>query len=351
MTDKPIDVSIIIPVFNTEKYLAMCLESVTAQEGNIEIILINDGSNDRSPEICREFNKKDNRIIVIDQQNSGVSTARNKGIECACGKYIMFVDSDDTIDKCMISELMVLAKNNDFPDLIFSGFVRSSRQNKINTSQISKTGLFSGNKMYEFLSEIEIVLLSSPWCKLFKRSIIENFMVRFDTTIKLQEDLKFNYDFLDHAKNIYVSDKIYYTYNVNPGGSANFKGDIFINNACALIKTEDAFWAKRDPSVRRKSILEDRAFNALFGIYSIYRIPQKKENNNIKLRERIIWLKKYINFAEQNIPSWTKYFKSGIPKILAVFIKRRMYYTIDAILLFLFKISHIKEKQVSSENF
>ena len=100
-------VSIIVPIYNVEKYLSKCIESILSQTyKNIEIILVDDGSPDNSPQICDEYAKKDDRIIVIHKANGGVSSARNAGIDIATGKYIGFVDPDDYIENNMY-ELMV----------------------------------------------------------------------------------------------------------------------------------------------------------------------------------------------------------------------------------------------------
>ena len=98
MKEQPL-VSVIIPVYNVERYLAQCLDSVINQTyPNLEIICVNDGSGDGSPDILRRYADEDARIQVIDKANGGVSQARNDALDCACGEYIMFVDSDDWVE-------------------------------------------------------------------------------------------------------------------------------------------------------------------------------------------------------------------------------------------------------------
>ena len=98
MKEQPL-VSVIIPVYNVERYLAQCLDSVSHQTyQNLEIICVNDGSRDGSPDILRRYADEDARIQVIDKANGGVSRARNDALDCACGEYIMFVDSDDWVE-------------------------------------------------------------------------------------------------------------------------------------------------------------------------------------------------------------------------------------------------------------
>ena len=107
-------VSIIVPIYNTERYLAECLESIRKQTyTDIECILVNDGSTDASKKICKRFCELDSRFQLIDKNNEGVSKARNIGIEKATGKYIQFTDSDDILDICMIEKLVKKIKEDE----------------------------------------------------------------------------------------------------------------------------------------------------------------------------------------------------------------------------------------------
>ena len=114
-------ISVIIPVYNTELYLRRCLESVINQTyTNLQIIIIDDGSTDNSLKICTEYAQNDNRLIVYSQNNSGVSAARNKGLDMATGDYIAFVDSDDFIENDMFAKLLNTMVNNE-ADIIVCG--------------------------------------------------------------------------------------------------------------------------------------------------------------------------------------------------------------------------------------
>ena len=111
MSDK---VSIIVPVYNVEKYLDECVKSILAQTySNIEIVLVDDGSKDTSGSMCDEYKKQDNRIVVVHKENGGLSSARNAGMENASGDYYIFVDSDDTISPDMVEEMVKKAKEHD----------------------------------------------------------------------------------------------------------------------------------------------------------------------------------------------------------------------------------------------
>ena len=128
-------VSVIVPVYNTEKYLAQCVDSILAQTlRDIEVILVDDGSTDNSPAICDSYKSRDERIKVIHQQNKGLSAARNAGIRIASGKYIAFVDSDDFVDCKMYECMLHLAESENVPLVICTGFYYSDKD----TNRISK---------------------------------------------------------------------------------------------------------------------------------------------------------------------------------------------------------------------
>ena len=123
-------ISFIIPVYNVEKYLAQCIESVLVQShDNIEIILVDDGSTDKSGEICDNFSKTDNRVRVIHQENRGASAARNAGLGIAKGNYIAFIDSDDYVSPSMAEKLLDAISKTD-SDLAMCNFAYTDELGK-----------------------------------------------------------------------------------------------------------------------------------------------------------------------------------------------------------------------------
>ena len=124
-------VSIVVPIFNAEKYLERAIFSILSQTyGNIEILCIDDGSSDASLDVLYKYAKKYKNVIVFKQKNKGVSSARNKGIENASGDYIFFCDADDWIDLDLIEKLVKTAKNNPNNDLFACGFYKEFENNK-----------------------------------------------------------------------------------------------------------------------------------------------------------------------------------------------------------------------------
>lgn len=184
---KPL-ISIIIPIYNVENYIGKCLESVIKQTyKNIEIILIDDGSNDNSKKICDEYSKKDSRIIVIHKDNEGVSIARNTGLSIAKGEYIGFLDADDYIEYDMYDFLLnSLIKNN--------ADIASCSYNKVFEDKVEKGIGFDKNLILNNSEAIKYtinkdVLFPSVWLKLFKKECIKN--IKFESTIKISEDYLF----------------------------------------------------------------------------------------------------------------------------------------------------------------
>lgn len=189
-------VSVIVPVFNVQQFLEKCLNSIIKQTySKIEIILVDDGSTDNSLSICKKYSEMDHRIKVFHQENKGVCIARNKGIEVATGEYIMFVDSDDTISKNMIEQMMNLIEKNK-TSLVMSGlnFVYSNHTDSSGNSEkiriINQKDLI---KAFFEDSKMKLVLYG-PYNKLYSSNIIKK--IQFEENIRIGEDLLFVFQYL-----------------------------------------------------------------------------------------------------------------------------------------------------------
>lgn len=202
-------ISIIIPVYRVEKYLKKCIESIINQSyKNLEIIIINDGSDDNSKAICETFAKKDNRIKVIHKENEGVSIARNKGLEEATGKYIAFIDSDDYVEKGYIEFLYnEIIKEN--ADISICGTININEQGKILNKSIQYENLLDSRQtLIELLNEKYYT--SVVWAKMYKTEIAKKAI--FDKNLKISEDLDYIYKILKYVKKVKVntSKSLYY---------------------------------------------------------------------------------------------------------------------------------------------
>ena len=204
-------VSVIIPIHNSEEYLAECIESVLKQSyENFELILVNDGSTDNSYLICKQFEKKDKRIRLLDSKHphSGAGPTRNVGLDKATGNYIAFIDADDIVSTKYLETLINIPESGtDLATVSYANFEKelNFRTNK-NTptrnidSAAALNALFSGE------------LPAGPVCKLYKKALIGN--LRFER-YSVAEDLLFNYNYIKKCKKIRVSKCVLYGYRRN----------------------------------------------------------------------------------------------------------------------------------------
>lgn len=209
-------ISIIIPIFNGEEYIEKCLKSLLNQiNDNIEIILINDGSNDGSDEICNRYELTYENIIYINQANQGASIARNNGIDRSKGTYITFIDIDDEVKENYVDVLMKEISKEDI-DLFMWGI----EYQWINNNQINKVErVYYDSKVFEqneFSNEITKYLdgfyFNFVWNKLYKREIILEKEIRFNKDFKRSEDLLFNLEYIKYVKYVKVLEDILYVH-------------------------------------------------------------------------------------------------------------------------------------------
>ena len=206
-------VSVIIPVFQAEKYLSRCVASVTKQTyDKLEIILMDDGSTDNSLRICYELAQEDSRIKVFHQENMGVAATRNKGLDYATGQFIYFLDSDDWIDENTLS-VMVKILEEYKADLCICGFYYMRDREKIECSPAQNCQVSKQEFLDEFFWKLyDDTILFNIGTKLYRRSIIEEKKLRFCEDMVVYEDIKFCLEYIDLVKQIFVCKKSYYYY-------------------------------------------------------------------------------------------------------------------------------------------
>lgn len=203
-----IKVSIIVPVYNTEKYLNNCIKSILKQSHkNIEIIIVDDGSNYKCKELCDAFLGLDSRIIVFHKKNGGLSDARNYGIRKSSGEYLTFVDSDDVVSELYVDILLELALNNN-ADISVCNCVNCISDNDVKFKH--------GNKIivYEPYRAIETMLyqkhfLVSAWCKIYKKQLFNETEFPFGM---LYEDSAIMYKLFEKSNKIVYNDSVIYAY-------------------------------------------------------------------------------------------------------------------------------------------
>ena len=252
--------SVIIPVYNTEKYIEQCVTSIINQiDESVEIILVDDGSKDESADICKKLSLIDSRIKYFHQTNLGVSVARNIGIEKARGKYIQFTDSDDYwLDgKYKLLKESLLEKY----DLIYVTGRRFLYENTIIKDSYRRIHLKKDNKYIDLMQEMGVGGVGKHF---FLRDSINEHKVRFKPGIMIAEDADFNLEFSKHMEKVKIVDDIIYVYRVGRLGSAmnsqSFKARI---SRLDLVIQRKKQWLETNDDMDRKilTIFADGFFN------------------------------------------------------------------------------------------
>ena len=214
-----IKISIIVPIYNVEKYLSRCIDSLLNQTlEDIEIILVDDGSPDNCPAICNEYALKDNRIKVIHKKNEGLGYARNSGIDIATGEYIAFVDSDDYVALDMYEKLYIKLKDDDY-DMVSSGFYNITTTTR--KAEFIYDKVFHKQYILDFLSDIiasdinensERKYSMSVWHSIYRKEIIDRLKIRFLSERDiLSEDILFDLTYIPKCQKIaLIPDALYF---------------------------------------------------------------------------------------------------------------------------------------------
>lgn len=237
-----IQFSVIIPVYNAEKTLRRCLESLLDHAyASMEIILINDGSRDSSLELCREFERSFDCIRVIDKENGGVSSARNAGLGEAKGEHVLFVDSDDYVSSTLFEDLARLFTVRDWDLARLSYCVDDG---KTLHERIYAKAAFPtrAEALPKLIDDICSKALNSPWAKVYKRELLERYQLRFPLGVSVAEDRAFNIAYSLHVQSYAVSDKVSYYVNTENEQSLSRKrhADLDVQFALADEYTQQA---------------------------------------------------------------------------------------------------------------
>ncbi len=222
-------VSIILPVYNSEKTIERCISSIVNQEyRDFELLLVNDGSTDSTGEICDKWAKGDSRIRAIHKENSGVSDARNLALAEASGEYLQFVDSDDWLSLEATGRFVEIAERYRC-DLVISDFYRVAGKRKSHKGNIGEDGPFSLETYAAYMMEKPADFYYGVlWNKLYRREIVERFGLRMDPAVSWCEDFMFNLEYLRYAK-VFCAIQIPLYYYVKNKNSLSTQGMSFSN--------------------------------------------------------------------------------------------------------------------------
>lgn len=223
-------ISIIVPIFNSEKYLSTCLESLLQQglaEDEYEILLVNDGSTDNSLSICREYEKSHTNIIVYSQENQGVSSARNKGLSQAIGEWVMFVDSDDFVCKNSLQYLLQNYCSDDYDGIRF--WTRIMSDTLVDKNQECDGEVKFLGSGYDFIKNYGLETFCITW--MYRRSFLLTKKLSF-SAYKIGEDFFFISKFLLNNPRICSTSSTVYQYLIHPGSATTLR-DKFHARRCA----------------------------------------------------------------------------------------------------------------------
>lgn len=212
-------VSIIVPVYNVEKFLEQCVNSILSQTyRNLEVILVDDGSPDKCPQMCDDYAARDQRIKVVHKRNGGLSSARNAGLDVATGEYVMFIDSDDFIDNNTV-EYLLAVKENCNADIVCYGMFR---YNGTNDTLIENTVSKKDLEILDQLTTLKKLILRTIDCsscnKLYERNKIGT--LRFKVG-RNNEDHPFLFELYQRCNSIAYTNKAHYHYRITPGSITN----------------------------------------------------------------------------------------------------------------------------------
>lgn len=218
--------SVIIPAYNEENHIRRCVDSIIKQTlQDLDIIIVDDGSRDRTPEICDEYAANDPRIKVIHQNNQGLCAARKNGIRAAETEYVTFVDADDWIDPDMYERLLKPLAEEE-ADVITSGFVRNEEGERF--TDAASEGIYTGDALKALCDKIiydgekdRATVLLSVWNKIYKKNILEPLITDVPENIYYCEDLAYAYTPFMQSGKVIITHDIFYHYFVNPNSMSN----------------------------------------------------------------------------------------------------------------------------------
>lgn len=275
-------ISIIIPVYNVEKYIKKCLDSVINQTyKNIEIIVIDDGSTDKSSSICDEYAKKDKRIRVIHQENKGLSGARNTGLKYITGDYITFIDSDDYVEKDYVEYLYNLIIEDDY-DISACNFVKIYEKN-IDKKNGDNKYILNREQAFSMMLDIENNFTTTAWAKLYKKNLFKD--IKFPEN-EIYEDIETTGNILLKINKMIYSEKPKYNYYIRIGSLSYSNYSI-----------QELDRIKHSKELIDKAILKFpkvKEYAIIFYISNLIAVCNKQLFSNIYKTNEIKYTKKYI---------------------------------------------------------
>lgn len=287
-------ISLIIPVYNVEKYLIRCLDSVMAQEyNNFECILVDDGSKDSSGNICDSYAQKSSIFNVIHKTNGGVSSARNCGLDYAKGKYIAFCDSDDELESKYISSLI---EGDEQFDLVITGVENIETNGRVHFGVEPRAESIEQVSSKSIQDMVVNRSINCVYSKRYRADIIEKFEIRFDSQCSLGEDTMFNALYLNYCNSIlyraYCEYK-YYRYETDRNTLSTFN-DQYVERLDKANDLIGQILCQKYPDILQSIEWKKRFWdNYYYGIFSILRDERCSSSQKMKKLRPILHMKRF----------------------------------------------------------
>lgn len=276
-------ISIIVPIYNVEKYLSRCIESILNQTyKNIELILVDDGSPDNSPQICDHYANVDDRVCVIHQCNAGVSVARNAGLKIAKGQYIGFVDPDDWVAPEMYESMLDEIENVD-TDLVICGYNYYDEEGNVDTKrlyQIRENEFLSQKDVMSRFFDMPPTIRHGVVNKLFKKSLLDELF--FVEGLHSSEDVMFLDEYVLKTQNAVMVHRPYYKNTVRHGSATH--GGLNIESLAASFKAHDKMYTD---TIRRYPELKNHSLAFVLDVCTLKYNEAKKQCVKINNQEKI----------------------------------------------------------------
>lgn len=290
--------SIIVPVYNVERYVGRCIESILKQTfTDFELILVDDGSSDKSGKICEQYTLTDDRVCVVHLENGGVSKARNTGLMRAQGKFVVFVDSDDTVENNYLSCMAEVDKEI---DLVVCGVknILPNGQGLIKLQYDNKT--IGCMEKESVLDAVENRAIDFVYAKRYKRSLIEENEIYFDEQMNLGEDTYFVVNYLCVSNNIKYTVETPYRYYSYEQGSLSEFGSNYVEKLTSMNRKALNVLEGRYEKISNTEIWKKRIFSVYH--YSIFEILKNEKYTNrtkYQLLKEIVCRKEFKMFLSE----------------------------------------------------
>ena len=333
-------VSIIVPVYNSEEYIFNSINSILNQTyKNIEIIIINDGSTDRTNEILNEIALKDKRIVYVNQKNIGVSETRNKGIQLSKGEYITFMDSDDTVEPEYIEKLIEEVLKNEF-DIVACGYTDISKYGivKLNDFYINNTILSKD----EFIKRILNGVGGTVWGKIFRRNIIIENNIKMKQNIYMCEDMIFVLEYAMKCNKYGAINEKLYNYNrLNENSISAMVNMQYYNNLIVVISEIQKILEENN---YEKSYVDSILCNRVQSMSISFLIMQHDKKHNYSKKQKIENIKIILNNKYNNLYKSKFVGKALRDKLMISLIKKNDVKYLNYYSMLLYNIQTIKDK-------